>query len=84
MSSQITGIDPDSLGNSSQEYIKSTTFQLRNLIGRPSSSKKKPRKRTALGASSSRIRKRKAPATPLRSEPSSPETVSPPAPQPAP
>ncbi|PON74090.1 hypothetical protein PanWU01x14_053000, partial [Parasponia andersonii] len=54
------------------------------ISSRPASSKKKPRKKTDLGASSSRIRKRKAPATPPRSEPSFPETVSPPAPQPAP
>ncbi|PON68763.1 hypothetical protein PanWU01x14_093690 [Parasponia andersonii] len=54
------------------------------LSSRPLSSKKKPRKRIDLDASSSRIRKRKAPASPPRSEPSSPETVSPPAPQPAP
>ncbi|PON41410.1 hypothetical protein PanWU01x14_290040 [Parasponia andersonii] len=54
------------------------------ISSRPASSKKKPRKKADLGTSSSRIRKRKAPATPPRSEPSSPETVSPPAPQPAP
>ncbi|PON76682.1 hypothetical protein PanWU01x14_033680, partial [Parasponia andersonii] len=54
------------------------------LSSKPSSSKKKPRKMTDLGASSSRIRKRKALATLPTSEPSSPETASPPAPQPAP
>ncbi|PON51293.1 hypothetical protein PanWU01x14_217620 [Parasponia andersonii] len=108
----IIGIDPDSLGISSQEYkindllVEEFNWKVlgttNNLVAcglipkgaafpdppvissRPSSSKKKPRKRTDLGALSSRIRKRKAPATPARSEPSSPETVSPPAPQPAP
>ncbi|PON79277.1 hypothetical protein PanWU01x14_013930, partial [Parasponia andersonii] len=54
------------------------------LSSRPASSKKKLKKKSDLGASSSRIRKKKAPTTPPRSEPSSPETVSPPAPQPAP
>ncbi|PON67894.1 hypothetical protein PanWU01x14_100620 [Parasponia andersonii] len=54
------------------------------LSSKPLRSKRKPRKRMDLGASSSKIRKRKAPATPPHSEPSSPETVSPPAPQPAP
>ncbi|PON68689.1 hypothetical protein PanWU01x14_092960 [Parasponia andersonii] len=54
------------------------------ISSRPGSSKKKPRKKMDLAASSSRIRKRKAPTIPPRSEPSSPETVSPPAPQPAP
>ncbi|PON78584.1 hypothetical protein PanWU01x14_018420 [Parasponia andersonii] len=50
---------------------------------RPASSKRKPKK-SDVGASSSRIRKRKAPTTPPRSKPSSPETESPPAPRPAP
>ncbi|PON77046.1 hypothetical protein PanWU01x14_030550 [Parasponia andersonii] len=53
------------------------------VSSRPASSKKKPKK-SDLGASSSRIRKRKAPTTPPRSEPSSQETESPPAPRPAP
>ncbi|PON72109.1 hypothetical protein PanWU01x14_069510, partial [Parasponia andersonii] len=53
------------------------------IFSRPPSSKKKSR-RTELGASSSRKQKRKAQATPPRSEPSSPEAVSPPASQPAP
>ncbi|PON52242.1 hypothetical protein PanWU01x14_210840 [Parasponia andersonii] len=54
------------------------------ISSRLASSKKKPKKKSDLGASSSRIRKRKAPTTPPRSEPSSLETESPPAPQPAP
>ncbi|PON48309.1 hypothetical protein PanWU01x14_238380 [Parasponia andersonii] len=53
------------------------------ISSRPASSKKKPKKKSDLGASSSRIRKRKAPTTPPRSEPSSPETMSPPVFQPA-
>ncbi|PON75890.1 hypothetical protein PanWU01x14_038410, partial [Parasponia andersonii] len=50
---------------------------------RPTSSKRKSKK-SDLGASSSRTRKRKAPSAPPRTEPSSPETESPPAPRPPP